>query len=53
MFIRDVEEGGETVFPKVPVPKGQTKAAGYSDCAMKGLAYKPRKGDIVVFWSIR
>lgn len=27
--------------------------AGYSDCAMKGLAYKPRKGDIVLFWSIK
>ena len=35
------------------MPKGQTKEAGYSDCAMKGLAYKPRKGDIVVFFSIR
>ena len=38
---------------QVPAPKEQTKEAGYSDCAMKGLAYKPRKGDIIVFWSIR
>ena len=52
MYLTDVEEGGETVFPKVPVPKTQT-SKDYSDCAMKGLAYKPRKGDIVVFWSIR
>lgn len=33
------------VFPNVPVPEGQTRAAGYSDCAMEGLAVRPRKGD--------
>lgn len=33
------------VFPNVPVPPGQTREAGYSECAMKGLAVKPRKGD--------
>mmetsp|Transcript_37768 Transcript_37768/g.111811 ORF Transcript_37768/g.111811 Transcript_37768/m.111811 type:complete len:341 (+) Transcript_37768:90-1112(+) len=53
MYLSDVEEGGETVFPKVPVPDSQTREAGYSECAMQGLANKPRKGDIVVFWSIR
>ncbi|GAX83112.1 hypothetical protein CEUSTIGMA_g10538.t1 [Chlamydomonas eustigma] len=53
MYLSDVDEGGETVFPKVPIPAGQTKEAGYSECAMKGLAYKPVKGDIVFFWSIR
>lgn len=34
-------------------PPSQTLAAGFSDCAMKGLAVKPRKGDAVVFWSLR
>lgn len=34
------------------MPPGQ-KAANYSDCAMKGLAVKPRRGDAVLFWSIR
>eukprot|EP00955_Chlamydomonas_euryale_P046353 353404-Chlamydomonas_euryale.AAC.17 len=38
---------------QVPVPDSQTREAGYSECAMQGLANKPRKGDIVVFWSIR
>jgi hypothetical protein len=33
------------VFPNVPVPPSQTLAAGYSECAMKGLAVRPRKGD--------
>jgi len=52
MYLADVEEGGETVFPKVKPPPEQTRAAGFSECAMKGLAVKPRKGDIVLFWSI-
>lgn len=33
------------VFPNVKVPPEQTRAAGYSECAMEGLAVKPRKGD--------
>ncbi|KAL6749839.1 hypothetical protein V8C86DRAFT_2832280 [Haematococcus lacustris] len=52
MYLSDVIAGGETVFPKVPAPAGQTAAAGYSECAMQGLAYKPRKGDAIAFWSI-
>mmetsp|Transcript_19849 Transcript_19849/g.58984 ORF Transcript_19849/g.58984 Transcript_19849/m.58984 type:complete len:368 (-) Transcript_19849:230-1333(-) len=52
MYLSDVEEGGETVFPKVAVPAGQKKEH-YSECAMQGLAHKPRKGDVTVFWSIR
>ncbi|KAG1679837.1 hypothetical protein FOA52_012750 [Chlamydomonas sp. UWO 241] len=52
MYLANVEEGGETVFPKVPVPPWQTKEH-YSECAMKGLANKPRKGDVTIFWSIR
>ncbi|MEW5298246.1 MAG: hypothetical protein WDW36_001391 [Sanguina aurantia] len=52
MYLSDVEEGGETVFPKVPVPKNQT-SAHFSPCAMKGLAVHPRKGDALLFWSIR
>lgn len=52
MYLTDVEEGGETVFPKVPAPKSQT-SANYSKCAMQGLANKPQQGDAVLFWSIR
>jgi len=52
MYLSDVEEGGETVFPNVPVPPSQ-KAPVYSPCAMKGLAVKPKKGDAVAFWSLK
>eukprot|EP00798_Chlamydomonas_sp_ICE-L_P023221 gene23221-30442_t len=53
MYLSDVEEGGETVFPKVPAPTNQTRENGYSECAMQGLANKPRKGDAIAFWSIK
>ncbi|KAL6782723.1 PFH16 [Auxenochlorella protothecoides x Auxenochlorella symbiontica] len=53
MYLSDVEEGGETVFPNAAVPASQSREAGYSECAMAGLAYRPRKGDAVVFWSLR
>lgn len=49
MYLTDVEEGGETVFPKVPPPPGQVA----SPCGSKGLSVKPRRGSAVVFWSIR
>ncbi|GIL58141.1 hypothetical protein Vafri_12998 [Volvox africanus] len=52
MYLATPEEGGETVFPKVPAPAGQTRA-NFSECAMKGMAVKPFKGDAVLFWSIR
>ncbi|KXZ50174.1 hypothetical protein GPECTOR_17g810 [Gonium pectorale] len=52
MYLATPEEGGETVFPKVPVPAWQTRD-NFSECAMKGMAVKPVKGDAVLFWSIR
>ncbi|KAG2482094.1 hypothetical protein HYH03_018950 [Edaphochlamys debaryana] len=52
MYLATPEEGGETVFPKVPVPQGQTREE-FSECAMQGMAVKAKKGDAVLFWSIR
>lgn len=53
MYLATPEEGGETVFPNVAVPPGQTPEAGFSKCAMDGLAVKARKGDAVLFFSLR
>ncbi|GFR49100.1 hypothetical protein Agub_g10896 [Astrephomene gubernaculifera] len=52
MYLSAPEEGGETVFPKVPAPPGQT-SANFSECGMRGMAVKPVKGDAVLFWSIQ
>jgi 2OG-Fe(II) oxygenase superfamily len=40
------------VFPNVKVPPTQTRES-YSECAMKGLSVKPKKGSAVAFWSLR
>ncbi|XP_052724618.1 probable prolyl 4-hydroxylase 3 [Vigna angularis] len=54
MYLSDVEEGGETVFP--------TAIANFSSvpwwndlsqCARKGLSVKPKRGDALLFWSMR
>lgn len=57
MYLSDVEAGGETVFPNV---KGETKGQAasrargtLSSCAEQGVAVVPRRGDAVVFWSLR
>ncbi|CAI9265239.1 unnamed protein product [Lactuca saligna] len=53
MYLSDVEEGGETVFPEA---KGNISAVPWwnelSDCAKKGLSVKPKKGDALLFWSM-
>lgn len=50
MYLQDVEEGGETKFPKIPAPHGVNM--GMSECAKYNLAYKPRKGDALLFHSM-
>jgi len=52
MYLETPESGGETVFGNVPKPASQTLEAGFSECAMDGLAVKPEKGDAVLFWSL-
>jgi len=51
-FLNDVEEGGETVFPKVPAPNGDNGPL-FTECARYHLAAKPRKGDAVMFHSMK
>ncbi|CAI5499188.1 unnamed protein product, partial [Closterium sp. Naga37s-1] len=50
MYLTTVEEGGETVFPSSQPrpPMDVTK----SECANRGLAVKPQKGDALLFYSL-
>ncbi|GMH20524.1 hypothetical protein Nepgr_022365 [Nepenthes gracilis] len=54
MYLSDVEEGGETVFPAT---KGNISSVPWwnelSECAKKGLSVKPKMGDALLFWSMK
>ncbi|KAF7829529.1 putative prolyl 4-hydroxylase 3 [Senna tora] len=54
MYLSDVEEGGETVFPAA---KANFSAVPWwndlSECGRKGLSVKPKMGDALLFWSMR
>lgn len=52
LYLNDVEEGGETTFPNLPAPRGDN-GPGFSDCARRVLAVRPRKGSAVLFHNIR
>jgi hypothetical protein len=43
------QPGGETVFPNAE-PSVHVKGPGWSECALKGLAHKPVKGDALLFY---
>ncbi|KAI5418764.1 probable prolyl 4-hydroxylase 10 isoform X2 [Lathyrus oleraceus] len=54
MYLSDVEEGGETVFPYA---KGNFSSVPWwnelSDCGKKGISIKPKMGDAIFFWSMK
>ncbi|KAG5530138.1 hypothetical protein RHGRI_030492 [Rhododendron griersonianum] len=50
MYLSDVEEGGETVFPAA---KGNVSAVALSQSGKKGLSVKPKMGDALLFWSMK
>ncbi|KAF5454617.1 hypothetical protein F2P56_024268 [Juglans regia] len=53
MYLSDVEEGGETVFPAA---KGNFSSVPWwnelSDCGKEGLSVKPKMGSALLFWSM-
>ncbi|KAK8944212.1 hypothetical protein KSP39_PZI008133 [Platanthera zijinensis] len=54
MYLSDVEEGGETVFPAAKV--NSSSLPWYhelSECGKKGLSVKPKHGDALLFWSMK
>ncbi|KAH0733056.1 hypothetical protein KY285_001552 [Solanum tuberosum] len=55
MYLSDVEKGGETAFPEAEVSTRRRSMAAdnsLSECAKKGIAVKPRKGDALLFFSL-
>ncbi|CAH1419657.1 unnamed protein product [Lactuca virosa] len=53
MYLSNVRKGGETVFPRSQVKESQPKANGdWSECAKRGYAVKPEKGDALLFFSL-
>ena len=51
MYLSDVEEGGETVFPASTDKPGAGRA-GLAECARAGVAVPPREGDALLFYSL-
>lgn len=52
----DVEEGGETAFPDSThwaAPELASQQGAFSKCTEGGVAFKPRKGDALLFWSLK
>ncbi|XP_076922881.1 putative prolyl 4-hydroxylase 3 [Bidens hawaiensis] len=53
MYLSDVEEGGETVFPAAQGNfSSKPDWSNASECAKKGLYVKPKMGDALLFWSM-
>jgi len=62
-YLSDVEEGGETVFPKStawlhkPVVENthslRIDSTGFSACGSQGIAVKPKAGDVLFFWGVK
>ncbi|XP_024961274.1 probable prolyl 4-hydroxylase 3 isoform X1 [Cynara cardunculus var. scolymus] len=54
MYLSDVEEGGETVFPAAQGNfSSRPEWNNLSECAKKGIYVKPKMGDALLFWSMR
>ncbi|KXZ43534.1 hypothetical protein GPECTOR_88g477 [Gonium pectorale] len=55
IYLNEPEAGGETAFPTsqwVHPSLAQTHGANFSDCARGHVAFAPKRGDALLFWSI-
>nr|AFK35574.1 unknown [Lotus japonicus] len=55
LYLTNVTRGGETVFPVAEEPprrRGLETNSDLSECAKKGIAVKPRRGDALLFFSL-
>ncbi|GAX76930.1 hypothetical protein CEUSTIGMA_g4377.t1 [Chlamydomonas eustigma] len=54
VYLNEPDEGGETAFPRSSWinPKLAETSGPFSDCAKNGVAFKPKRGDALLFWSI-
>ncbi|PSC72973.1 putative prolyl 4-hydroxylase 6 [Micractinium conductrix] len=54
MYLTDVDEGGETTFPGGRwIDSAAQAQPPYTECGAKGVAVKPRKGDALLFYSLK
>ncbi|XP_038718179.1 probable prolyl 4-hydroxylase 3 [Tripterygium wilfordii] len=53
MYLSDIDEGGETVFPVGKAFHNSVPSWNQSECAKKGLSVKPKTGNALLFWSTR
>lgn len=56
LYLRDVEEGGETAFPMDSewLDESLPKRMGpFSECTKGSVAVKPKKGDALLFYSLK
>ncbi|KAG2487326.1 hypothetical protein HYH03_014043 [Edaphochlamys debaryana] len=56
LYLHDTEEGGETAFPDSGQwldPALPDRLGPFSKCAQGKVAFRPKKGDALMFWSIK
>ncbi|URE30590.1 P4Hc [Musa troglodytarum] len=54
MYLSDVEEGGETIFPNAKISSRSLPWYNeLSKCGENGLSIKPKTGDALLFWSMK
>ncbi|KAG2499110.1 hypothetical protein HYH03_002695 [Edaphochlamys debaryana] len=56
LYLSDPELGGETAFPQATEwadPAMPEKFGPFSECVKSNVAFKPRRGDALLFWSVQ